>query len=357
MQHVFQNNFLFIAVIFIFILIFGFFLFSEKSLAACINGYFKAFPPLICSWCPGYTGNEPDAQGICRFAYEASSCYNELDAKHKSVPATLPNIGTSCVSCPNLSDPNCSFSCTASGSDCVNCPDGSKACVTYCSSIISTIDSDCPSSEPYCAKVRAGLDCTISPYIIPPSPTCAGACTLNKDCGYGCYCYNYSCEQITGCFPDGAQCHSNADCCTNYCDSLGLCACKEPGLFCANNSECCSNICYNNYCCYPDCSCAANTCIGSTCSDGCGGTCAGTKDCAALPAAIGYVNIKHPLGILKLRLISFANALSALKGIIKVARFAGDTNAAADLVEPTDPNASPVRVMTPYGVKAWRREP
>jgi len=186
---------------------------------------------------------------------------------------------------------------------------------------------------------------------------CSGACTLNKDCGYGCYCHNYSCEQITGCFPDGAQCHSNADCCTNYCDSLGLCACKEPGLFCANNSECCNNICYNNYCCYPDCSCAANTCIGSTCSDGCGGTCAGTKDCAAPPPAIGYVNIKHPLGILKLRLISFANALSALKGIIKVARFAGDTNAAADLVEPTDPNASPVRVMTPYGIKAWRREP
>jgi len=89
---------------------------------------------------------------------------------------------------------------------------------------------------------------------------------------------------------------------------------------------------------------------------GCSASCS-VQPVQPIPPAIGYVNIKHPLGILKLRLISFANALSALKGIIKVARFAGDTNAAADLVEPTDPNASPVRVMTPYGIKAWRREP
>lgn len=33
--------------------------------------------------------------------------------------------------------------------------------------------------------------------------------------------------------------------------------------------------------CTPDCSCATDTCIGSTCSDGCGGTCAGTKDCSS----------------------------------------------------------------------------
>lgn len=35
----------------------------------------------------------------------------------------------------------------------------------------------------------------------------------------------------------------------------------------------------NETTCVPDCSCAANTCTGSTCSDGCGGFCAGTKDC------------------------------------------------------------------------------
>ena len=31
--------------------------------------------------------------------------------------------------------------------------------------------------------------------------------------------------------------------------------------------------------CTPDCTCASSTCIGETCSNGCGGTCAGTKSC------------------------------------------------------------------------------
>ena len=31
--------------------------------------------------------------------------------------------------------------------------------------------------------------------------------------------------------------------------------------------------------CTPSCTCASSTCIGQTCSDGCGGTCAGTKCC------------------------------------------------------------------------------
>jgi hypothetical protein len=30
-------------------------------------------------------------------------------------------------------------------------------------------------------------------------------------------------------------------------------------------------------CCIPSCACAANTCTGSSCSDGCGGTCTGIK--------------------------------------------------------------------------------
>ncbi len=75
-----------------------------------------------------------------------------------------------------------------------------------------------------------------------------------------------------------------------------------------------------------------------------------------IPPAIGLVKIKHLLGILKLRLISFIDAKLALKGILKVARFNGDTNASADLVETNDPNASPVRVKTPFGIKAWRMQ-
>jgi len=56
---------------------------------------------------------------------------------------------------------------------------------------------------------------------------------------------------------------------------------------CLIDSECPSNKpdCKNGVCveeeivCIPDCSCASNTCIGEVCSDGCGGSCPGTKDC------------------------------------------------------------------------------
>jgi len=42
-------------------------------------------------------------------------------------------------------------------------------------------------------------------------------------------------------------------------------------------------VCSGTGPCTPDCSCAAVTCIGSTCSDGCGGTCAGTLVCGSCP--------------------------------------------------------------------------
>jgi len=36
--------------------------------------------------------------------------------------------------------------------------------------------------------------------------------------------------------------------------------------------------------CIPDCSCASNTCVGNTCSNGCpSGTCSGTKSCTCTP--------------------------------------------------------------------------
>jgi len=41
--------------------------------------------------------------------------------------------------------------------------------------------------------------------------------------------------------------------------------------------------------CTPSCSCASNTCVGTTCSDGCGGTCSGTKaDTSWTPASSTY---------------------------------------------------------------------
>lgn len=60
--------------------------------------------------------------------------------------------------------------------------------------------------------------------------------------------------------------------------------------------------------------------------------------------------------VLKLALIAVSDALLMNKGTVKN-RIASGADLAAFLVEPTDPNASPVRVMTPFGIKAWRKAP
>ena len=49
----------------------------------------------------------------------------------------------------------------------------------------------------------------------------------------------------------------------------------------AKTSAICPIIIYEK--CFPNCSCAASTCKGSTCPNGCGGTCAGTKNCLDKP--------------------------------------------------------------------------
>ncbi|NQU82596.1 MAG: hypothetical protein HQ539_01480, partial [Parcubacteria group bacterium] len=58
--------------------------------------------------------------------------------------------------------------------------------------------------------------------------------------------------------------------------------------------------------------------------------------------------------MIKLNLISASDVLANM-GMLKVAKTAGDTNTAADLVLTTDPDASPVRIMTPYGIRSWRK--
>lgn len=72
-----------------------------------------------------------------------------------------------------------------------------------------------------------------------------------------------------------------------YCPAVNFTYCDDRKLVasCSGATASGEYVCQAGYglvggvCCKPDCSCAANTCIGSTCSDGCGGTCAGTKDC------------------------------------------------------------------------------
>lgn len=106
--------------------------------------------------------------------------------------------------------------------------------------------------------------------------------------------------------------------------------------------------------------------INNTCGDGAHACCNDPNDkvykdqfgrniCVASCPSIGHIRIQGPSGLIKLNLIPLADAIARAKGVIKVALSAGDTGSAADLVETSDPAASPVRVRTPYGTKSWRK--
>lgn len=82
-----------------------------------------------------------------------------------------------------------------------------------------------------------------------------------------------------------------------------------------------------------------------------------------MPTALGYIKVKAPSGILKLRLISVFDASVASNGMVKVRMPGTLTNPgvpitlAADLVPPSDLGSYPVRVRTPKGVFKWRTGP
>ena len=67
---------------------------------------------------------------------------------------------------------------------------------------------------------------------------------------------------------------------------------------------------------------------------------------------LGYILIQGRDGIMYLRVIDQAEAISAGNGIIMV-QLPGVLGA-ADLVDTTDADASPVYIETPYGIRAWR---
>ena len=87
----------------------------------------------------------------------------------------------------------------------------------------------------------------------------AGTCTCHTGCDFDTN-NNIDCDIIIS--QDQCDNHSSpAQYCASYCHRPGD---QEP--------DC-------SWSCTPDCSCAADTCIGDTCSNGCGGWCNGTKDC------------------------------------------------------------------------------
>lgn len=73
----------------------------------------------------------------------------------------------------------------------------------------------------------------------------------------------------------------------------------------------------------------------------------------SISQVIGTVNIQGPDGLMDLPVITEQEAINAGHGVVKITLQDGTTGAAA-LVETTDPLASPVRIHTTYGTKAWQ---
>lgn len=112
-------------------------------------------------------------------------------------------------------------------------------------------------------------------------------CTVSGYWQYGTQCPPYNtCIPNCSCSSYTCQGSSCSDGCGGTCS--GQKNCCTPNCSCASytcQGSTCSNGC-GGYCngtkscgCTPNCSCAAYTCTGSTCSNGCGGTCSGQKYC------------------------------------------------------------------------------
>lgn len=292
--------------------------------------------------------------------------------------------------------------------NCVPCNSGGQVCINYCTITGTISHGSCFQNGvqyPYCSIAENAI----------------GACQDGSGGGpcipINQYCYSYAdcCSQMcvnnscqTSCISESYSCTQNSDCCSGSClnaDGYLYCGRGDQGDYCRTGLDCSDSYCENGICrtlltvnkagtgtglvvsspagidCGPDCNeyyatpvsvALTPTPSGNSVFTGWNGDCSGTGACTVvmsqirtvtatfnltLPQVVGLVKIKHPLGILSLRLISFSDALFFLKGILKIARFGGDNSAAADLVEIGDPNASPVHVKTPYGIKAWRMAP
>lgn len=72
-------------------------------------------------------------------------------------------------------------------------------------------------------------------------------------CGASCYagdaCVDGRCVAV--CLDDGFQCRSDADCCSDYCASDGVCGCIPGGHYgCAAHYDCCTGYCGRDGFCY-----------------------------------------------------------------------------------------------------------
>jgi hypothetical protein len=114
----------------------------------------------------------------------------------------------------------------------------------------------CSGSGTFCDLIFEEFVCSIT----------GGYCSSNDDC--------YNGDDDNPCVSNGWKCNGKAVCdCVIIAGRCVPVPCNPGQLYF-------SDTC--NYSCDSDCSCKSNTCVGETCSDGCGGNCDGTKanDCS-----------------------------------------------------------------------------
>ncbi len=107
--------------------------------------------------------------------------------------------------------------------------------------------------------------------------SCGGGGSYNVwtgNCMYDDY-YEYSlCQMAESTSTD--SCNWEGGSCLRYSETR-INPCTQSGTICSTQNSVRTYTDSGCSVCYPNCSCASNTCSGSTCSDGCGGTCAGTR--------------------------------------------------------------------------------
>ncbi|MDD5750086.1 MAG: hypothetical protein PHU56_00315 [Candidatus Pacebacteria bacterium] len=311
--------------------------------------------------------------GTCGGAYESGNCSDNID-----------NDGDGLIDCQDYSDcPNSCTSCQAAScssatydwtcTPITSCINGDGCCAQGC---IPSTDSDCASlpcasdgsscstSEQCCSLQCSGSVCVAvencsdnidnnsNGLIDCQDPQCPSTCGLCGTPSCSPITHDWTCTPITscingdGCCPTGCTRTVDNDCPFLPCD-INYC---RTSLFKTETTQAgCTE--------YPSYYCSAHGGLFTLFSGQVSGVCYTGESCLCCgpyPPVIGYFKAQAPTGTIKLALISVSDALTKLKGMVKT-YLGNGIFAAADLVETTDPSASPVRVMTPYGIKSWRR--
>lgn len=191
-----------------------------------------------------------DNDGICEAGENCNGCPSDCVAASGAAcgngECEAAN-GEDCVNCPSDCDgvqngkPSGRYCCGFGGSGAVGCDDsrctsGGRVCTTT-----ATSPSCC--GDALCSGVENGNNCELDCGLPPQPPVCGDSvCTADED--------SCSCAVDCGAPPaevcdDGLDndCDQAVDCGDSNCASSPSCSCGQGGANCASNADCCSFKC------------------------------------------------------------------------------------------------------------------